>query len=143
MIAVIPFDVDPHAATFGVACNQLVASQVGDLQRISVHVETCCQFKLFLCPCFTSVKCRNLQGVQPTTNAECPCVVLVDNRIGHPIIAAGHVVQWEVCSEGEIILVGAIPRDGLHVAGLAAVIAECSIRIITAIDRHSLNGAGL
>ena len=141
---VVPLDVDPHAPAFRVAGDQLVTGQVRDLQRVPGDAQRGGEVQLLLGAQLAGGERVELHRVEPAAEAQLAFGVLVDDRVGSPVVAAGHVVQRQVPAQRNAVLVRAVTADCPHVAGLAGEIAVGAVLVVSAGGIESgLDRAGL
>ena len=118
--------------------------EVRHLERVARHGQRCREVELLARPILARLERRELGRGHPAAKAERRGRVLVLDDVGHPVVAAGQVVQRLVRADLEAGLVCAGTGDSPHVAGLAAEVARGAVGVVAlgAVE-GGLDGSGL
>ncbi len=108
-----------------------MSGEVGDLERVAADVERRCPIKLLLGARNACLKGLDLHSRQAAAKAQRALRVLVEDGIGHPIVAARQVMQRQVCASGSVRFVCALSGDGAEMTSLTTEIAQRAVSVIS------------
>ena len=131
-VRVEPFDVQPHAAPFRIAADQLVSREIDDLERVPKNLKVGRLLQVFLRANLTKVHSQGLDTRQSTAEPQVTLRILVLHNAGKPVVATGLVMHGHVQSLGRALLVTTECLDRPHVTALAAEVARRIIFVVTA-----------